>query len=326
MRECVAYCPELRESGLMEDVLRAVPRVSGYDALAQQCPDGTEPVGGLSCLNTTDPHNTDANMFRCNLRCLNRRAHGSEALMREQCEQLGDATCEFAQVDCATTMAAARARGAVDDERGATADVPIATATRDSIMSSAFQKTLMMREVLRGALDGRDAAANELVELGREPRVRQFLLNPTLDATTRERVATALVEEMPTITSIHDACCRQVGGGSFESAADARREIDKMAAVSGLMEADPEYDPTRRCPGSDALVRDACPFLHVAEPIKACDGSGCTTFDCPATWTDDSGAARLWEAGHGPCQTDWRGSTSLAQCLRQHGCADARPQ
>ena len=98
------FCPELRHNKLMSSVLEHVPRVTSYDQRMQQCPEGLSPIGNLSCLDVADGSDIDANMFRCNLRCL------SQETNTEQCAELGDGTCAFERLDCRAVMKKAAAQ------------------------------------------------------------------------------------------------------------------------------------------------------------------------------------------------------------------------
>ena len=270
----MTFCAALRDSRLMSEILKNSPRVSSYNTNEKQCPSGMKPIGNLSCLNVDDPIDVDANMFRCNLRCLNGASKKTDdstttnQIIVGQCRELGDATCKFAQVDCAKTMELAKVGGAATKsviERSST-NTQCGGSLKQDIMASSFKKTQMMRELRDGASSGgrasTDAIHPDVVALGAEAKLRDFILPPNLNEEKREQFHNLLVEEMPMITSIHDRCCEGGQPPTEFGAAAARGEIDKIAAILGAMEMDKEYDPLQTCPGKNGdLISKRCPNL-----------------------------------------------------------------
>lgn len=269
----VSYCPSFRNSGIMTKAMENASVVESMSQTSKTCPDNLSVVGSHFCLNTEDRNDETANIFRCNLRCLHDSNNQSKIVQR-QCTQLGDPTCKFAGLNC---QVFAVEEGKSEEEANITP--PLTTTnhaesscessnpTKDSIMTTAFKKTQLMREMHEGAISNGKKSSfynfPEIVEFGAEPRIKKFLLPPSMNEDERKKFSEMLIEDMPMITSLHDKCCSSVLKNEFSPTTTwARKEIENIGMILGSMETDSEYDPLTTCPGKDKIpIKNTCPNL-----------------------------------------------------------------
>ena len=252
-----AYC-ELRGSPAVQN---ALAQMTHADAPTGKCSVGTFAVNNLCLSAQTD--DDDANLYRCNLRCMDSTWKNDS--ITTQCAELGDDTCTFSALDCEAIF---RTAGGSGDNREVADDActqnPSDIASSNAIMADAFAKTQMMRELAVGvASRGRaNGPYPDILALGLDAKVREFVHPPNMDVEDRQRFVTSIVEDLPMITSVHDRCCPGRTTIAGINAASTRTELDKIASVLGAIKVDEYYDPFTTCPGKDApSTAVLCPDL-----------------------------------------------------------------
>lgn len=269
----VSYCPSFRNSGIMTKAMENATVVQSISQNSKTCPDGLTAIGSHFCLNTDDKNDETANIFRCNLRCLY-DSNNQSKIVRSQCAQLGDKTCQFEGLNCQvflekedTSKITEKSQSNSSTNIDSCSESNSSNITKDTIMTTAFKKTQLMREMNEGAIsNGKKSSLYnfpEIVEFGAEPRIKKFLIPPSMNENEQKKFSDMLVEDMPMITSLHDQCCASVLKNEFAPTTDwARKEIENIGMILGSMETDSEYDPLTTCPGKDKVpIKNMCPNL-----------------------------------------------------------------
>lgn len=289
----LSFCAQFRDSGIMASAMQNSRVIQTHDSGESACPDGLSKVGSHFCLAVNDAADENANAFRCNLRCLNASNPGS-SVIRKQCIELGDETCQFENLQCAAFVSPSSDDSSLKAESAAASGSKSSTVVpgqkqvstkqdptseessqihscnvKDDIMAMAFQKTQLLREMYEGARsDGKRSSFYnfpEVVEFGADPRMKKFFYPSSMSEKEQQKFAETIVEDFPMITSLHDKCCTSTLKNALKPTADwARKEIENIGMVLGSMEMDSAYDPMTTCPGKDKVPISAqCPNLDL---------------------------------------------------------------